>query len=201
MFTRSDQQRAYILFYKPYGVLCQFTSESVQATLKDFRFPKMVYSIGRLDADSEGLLLLTNDGRFKHLLIEPKFNHPRSYAVQVEGIPNEKSLEALRAGVIIESKRTKPAQARLLEAEPLFPPRSKPIRHRAHIPTCWIEMILTEGRNKQVRKMTAAVGHPTLRLIRTGILNLNLEGLSPGEWRYLTEGEIETIKLRLHQKL
>ena len=199
--AHSIHHRTYILCYKPYGVLCQFTSDSAQATLKDFKFPKQVYSIGRLDADSEGLLLLTNDGRFKHLLIEPKFNHPRTYAVQVEGIPDEHCLETLRKGVVIEGIKTKPAQARLLEQDPLFPPRSKPIRHRAHIPTSWIEMILTEGRNKQVRKMTAAVGHPTLRLIRTNILNLNLEGLSPGEWRFLTEEEMESIRLLLHQKL
>lgn len=190
----------YILFNKPYGVLSQFTSETGRVTLSQFHLPKNVYSIGRLDADSEGLLLLTNDGRFKHLLIEPKYNHSRTYAVQVERVPGEQSMETWRKGIVIDNKKTKPAKVRLFEQDPLFPPRLKPIRYRANIPTCWIEMVLTEGRNKQIRKMTAALGHPTLRLIRTHILTLSLEGLEPGEWRQVTKSEIEEIKLQLHQK-
>ncbi|MBL7995436.1 pseudouridine synthase [bacterium] len=192
--------KSYILFYKPYGVHSQFTSDACQVTLKSFGFPKGVYSVGRLDADSEGLLILTDDGQFKHLLIEPKYDHPRTYAVQVENIPEERSMESLRGGIVIDGKKTKPAQVRFLNPDPLFPPRPKPIRRRANIPTCWIEIILTEGRNKQIRRMTAAVGHPTLRLVRTHILSLNLDGLSPGEWRYILKDEVDEIKFLLLQK-
>ncbi|MBL7960538.1 pseudouridine synthase [bacterium] len=192
---------SYILFYKPYGVHSQFTAGSGQATLKDYGFPKSVYSVGRLDANSEGLLILTNDGQFKHLLIEPKYNHPRTYAVQVEKVPEETSLDSLRSGLVIDGKKTKPAQVRFLNPDPLFPPRPKPIRYRANIPTCWIEIILTEGRNKQIRKMTAAVGHPTLRLIRTQILSLSLDGLSPGEWRNMEDAEVDKIIMSLRKKL
>ncbi|KAB2878935.1 pseudouridine synthase [bacterium] len=193
--------RSYILFYKPYGVHSRFTADSGQVTLKDYGFPKGVYSIGRLDADSEGLLILTNDGQFKHLLIEPKYDHSRTYAVQIENIPEERSMESLRAGIVINGKKTKLAQVRFLSPDPLFPPRSKPIRYRANIPTCWIEIILTEGRNKQIRKMTAAVGHPTLRLIRTHILSLSLDGLSPGEWRNMEDAEVEKTIMTLRKKL
>lgn len=188
---------AYIIFYKPYGVLSQFTSPTQRPTLNDFQFPKHVYSVGRLDADSEGLLLLTNDGLFKHLLIEPRFNHPRTYAVQVENIPDPTAIHKLSKGVIVDGQSTKPAKVRRLEPAPVFPPRSKPIRYRAHIPTSWIEISITEGRNRQIRKMTAAVGHPTLRLIRTQIMGFDLKGLSPGEWRYMTQAEVEKMKTQL----
>jgi 23S rRNA pseudouridine2457 synthase len=193
-------QKSYILFYKPYGVLSQFTSDSAHSTLRDFNFPKKVYSVGRLDADSEGLLLLTDDGKFKHALLDPKFGHARTYAVQVERIPDESALARLRKGIMIEGIKTKPAKVRLLKEEPAFPPRSKPIRFRANVPTCWLELILTEGRNRQVRKMTAAIGHPTLRLIRTNILFMSLEGLRPGEWRELRDEEVEKLKLEIKPK-
>ncbi len=186
--------KRYILFYKPYGVLSQFTSsDSSQITLDHFRFPQNVYAAGRLDADSEGLMLLTDDGQFKHRLLDPKYGHSRTYAAQIENIPDEASLDKLRKGVMIEGMRTRPAKVKILEKEPGFPPRGKPIRFRAHIPTCWLELVLTEGRNRQVRKMTASIGHPTLRLVRIRLLFLTLEGLHPGEWRYLNDREITKL--------
>jgi 23S rRNA pseudouridine2457 synthase len=152
-----------------------------------------VYPVGRLDADSEGLLLLTNDNGVNHRLAEPKFEHSRTYWAQVEGIPTEDALEQLRRGVIIEKQTTKPAEVKLLEVEPVLPPRSVPIRVRKTIPTSWIELTLREGRNRQVRKMTAAVGFPTLRLVRISSLFLTLDGLKPGEHRLLTEEEIAKL--------
>ena len=187
----------YFLLYKPYGVLSQFTSESGKKTLADFGpFPSDVYPAGRLDADSEGLLLLTNDADLNHRLTEPKFEHPRTYLVQVERIPGKESLDRLRSGVVIEGRRTKPADARLTEGEPELPPRPVPIRFRKTVPTCWLQITLHEGRNRQIRKMTAAVGHPSLRLVRTRIGELMLEGLSPGESRRLTPAEVERLKRR-----
>jgi 23S rRNA pseudouridine2457 synthase len=188
------QRRHYILFYKPYGVLTQFTREAGHQSLADFGpFPSDVYPVGRLDADSEGLVLLTNDNRLKQLLTEPRFNHPRTYHVQVERIPDADALQQLRVGVTIEGKKTKPADVRLLEAEPGLPPRPVPIRFRKNVPTAWIEITLREGRNRQVRKMTASVGHPTLRLVRTKIGEVTLEGLAPGEWRELSVEEVRGL--------
>lgn len=189
-----SSSKRYILFYKPYGVLSQFTPYPNHSALNEFKLPKGVYPVGRLDSDSEGLLVLTDDGKFKHLLVDPKYGHPRTYAVQIERIPDESELEKLRTGLIIGGIKTRPAEAKILTDEPAFPPRSKPIRFRANIPTCWMELILTEGRNRQVRKMTAAIGHPTLRLVRTKILFLELTGLQPGEWRYLNKTEVEKIR-------
>lgn len=184
----------YILFYKPYGVLSQFTDAEGRPTLKDFGpFPAGVYSVGRLDADSEGLLLLTNDNTLKHRLTEPAYGHPRTYLVQIERIPSELSLQKLRDGIVIEGKKTKPAEVKLLEEEPHLPPRLVPIRFRKTVPTAWIEVTLREGRNRQVRKMTAAIGHPTLRLIRIKIGSLTLEGLGPGKKRVLTKTEIKEL--------
>jgi 23S rRNA pseudouridine2457 synthase len=184
----------YILFYKPYGVLSQFTPESGHRSLKDFGpFPKGVYPVGRLDVDSEGLMLLTNDNRVKHGLASPTFRHKRSYFVQVERVPTESSLEKLREGVMIEGRRTLPSVVRLLHQEPSFPSRPVPIRFRKNLPTCWLEITLTEGRNRQVRKMTAAIGHPTLRLVRTHISFLSLNGLAPGETRGLDPKEISRL--------
>ena len=181
-----------VLFYKPYGVVSQFTREGVWLSLKDFGpFPEGVYAAGRLDADSEGLLLLTNDNWIKGRLTDPVFSHPRTYAVQVERVPGNAALEVLRSGVNIEAKTTRPAQVRIFETEPAFPERPVPIRHRKLIPTAWLELVLTEGRNRQVRRMTAAVGHPTLRLIRTRIGDLTLEGLVPGSQRELDTREVE----------
>ncbi len=188
----------YILFYKPYNVLCQFTDSDPNAagrsTLKDYIQIPSVYSVGRLDRDSEGLLLLTNDGQLKHRLTDPKFAHPRTYWVQVERIPDEKAINRLRQGVEIKNYRTRPAKVRLLPAEPELPPREPPIRFRKNVPTAWLEMTLTEGRNRQVRRMTAAVGFPTLRLVRVAAGPLRLEALSPGEWRELTAEEIEDLR-------
>ena len=186
---------SYILFYKPYGVLSQFTGEAGRKSLASFGpFPDDVYPVGRLDADSEGLLLLTNDNEVKHRLTEPGFGHPRVYLVQVENIPTAESLERLREGVTIQGKRTKKAIVSLLKGEPTLPPRVVPIRVRKNIPTGWIRIILFEGKNRQVRRMTAAVGHPTLRLVRVAIGGLEIDGLSPGEYRHLTAREISVLK-------
>jgi len=193
----------YIIFYKPYGVLCQFTDDSTsdsvssRPTLKEYIDIPEVYSVGRLDFDSEGLLLLTNDGQLKHRLIDPQFEHPRTYWVQVENIPTEAALQKLRSGVTIQGYRTKPAIAKLLDIEPDLPERTPPIRFRANIPTAWIEMTITEGKNRQVRKMTAAVGFPTLRLVRVAIAHLSLRDLAVGQWRNLTEPELQELRLKV----
>jgi len=185
----------YYILNKPYGVLSQFSDEGKRETLAGCgNFPKEVYPIGRLDADSEGLLLLSDDKMLKHLLLEPKYQHPRTYLVQVEGIPTDEALDKLRVGIIIEKKKTLSVEVKLLDKDPDLPARSKPIRFRKNIPTTWIEMTLCEGRNRQIRKMTAAVGYPTLRLIRIRIGSLTLEGLKPGESRELTLKEIESLR-------
>lgn len=180
-----------ILFNKPFNVLSQFTDEgSGKRTLADYGpFPKSVYPVGRLDYDSEGMLILTDDNALKHRLLDPAFAHPRTYWVQVERIPDEAALETLRRGVVIEGKKTRPALARLLGGDPELPERVPPIRFRKTVPTSWIELTLREGRNRQVRKMTASVGHPTLRLVRTAIGRLTLGALKPGESRRLNEEE------------
>ena len=186
----------YLLFYKPYDVLSQFTdeSDSSRATLKDFIPVPDVYPVGRLDLDSEGLLLLTNDGKLQHRLSDPKFQHPRTYWVQVERIPDEAALQQLRRGCFIQNYRTRPAQVTLLATEPQLPPRNPPIRFRKNIPTAWLEMTLVEGRNRQVRRMTAAVGFPTLRLVRVAIAYLHFTDLQPGQWRDLTQAELQKIQ-------
>jgi 23S rRNA pseudouridine2457 synthase len=182
----------YILFYKPYGVLSQFTAErgSAHRTLKDYLDVPGIYPAGRLDHDSEGLLLLTDDGALQHQLTAPRFGHRRTYWVQVEGVPAEGELERLRRGVEIQGVRTKPAEVRMLDGAPELAPREPPIRYRKSVPTRWLEMTLREGRNRQVRRMTAAVGHPTLRLVRCAIGELGIGGLRPGEWRELTGEEV-----------
>jgi 23S rRNA pseudouridine2457 synthase len=193
-----------LLFYKPYNVLTQFTdndnSTSAKSTLKDYISVPDVYAVGRLDQDSEGLLLLTNDGLLQHRLSDPRFGHSRTYWVQVERIPDETALKQLQEGVIIQNYRTKPAQVQLLANEPNLPPRDPPIRFRKNVPTAWLEMTLTEGKNRQVRRMTAAVGFPTLRLVRVRIANLSLEGLEPGEWRDLTVSELKQLKEKVMGK-
>ena len=181
----------YIILNKPYGVLSQFSGEG--HTLRDYVPVKDVYPAGRLDRDSEGLLFLTSDGRLQHRLSDPKFEHPRTYWAQVEGVPAEQALRRLERGLKIEDYVTRPAKARILPEEPGLPPRNPPIRYRKTVPTTWIELVLTEGRNRQVRKMTAAVGHPTLRLVRVAIGELRLEGLQPGEWRELTNAELAAL--------
>jgi len=195
MTRHEGQSQHYILFHKPFGVLSQFTSEGGRRSLSEFGpFPGNVYAAGRLDVESEGLLLLTNDNALKHRLTEPRYRHSRTYLVQVERIPGKDSLDRLQHGIVIEGRRTQPAEIRLQDSEPVLPPRPVPIRFRKNVPTAWLEITLREGRNRQVRKMTAAVGHPTLRLIRTKIGNLGIEGLKPGEWRGLTEQEIGRLK-------
>jgi len=185
----------YYILNKPYEVLSQFSDKENRETLADYTsFPKDVYPIGRLDADSEGLLLLSNDKMLQHLLLEPKYRHPRTYLVQIEGIPTNEALDKLRSGVIIEKMKTLPAEVKLLDKDPDLLARTKPIRFRKNISTAWIEMTLCEGRNRQVRKMTAAVGHPTLRLVRIKIGSLTLEGLKSGESRELTLKEIESLR-------
>ncbi|MBI3550362.1 MAG: pseudouridine synthase [Elusimicrobia bacterium] len=174
-----------IAFYKPYGVLSQFTPMAGHPTLADFGIPRGVYPAGRLDHDSEGLLILTDDGELQHRLTDPSFKHPRTYWAQVERVPSEASLKALAAGVTLSDGPTRPCEASLLSKEPRLPPRDPPIRKRLTVPTAWLELTLTEGRNRQVRRMTAAIGHPTLRLVRARIGAVSLSGLSPGEWRYV----------------
>lgn len=191
----------YLLFYKPFNVLTQFTDSSAgedkRQTLKDYITIPDVYPVGRLDQDSEGLLLLTNHGLLQHRLSNPKFNHPRTYWVQVERIPDETAIARLQTGVTIQDYRTRPATVKLLPEDPPLPPRHPPIRFRKQVPTAWLEMTLTEGRNRQVRRMTAAVGFPTLRLVRVAIAHLRLEGLEPGEWRDVTPEELKTLRHQL----
>lgn len=182
--------RQYILFNKPFNVLSQFTSEGGKQSLKNFNFPEGVYPVGRLDYDSEGLLLLTNDNEVKHRLTDPRFDHSKTYLVQVERIPGGEALEKLRTGIFIEGKKTKPAEVNILAEEPAIPERTVPIRVRKNVPTAWIEITLREGRNRQVRKMTAAAGHPTLRLIRVAIGKLTIGTLQQGEWKSLSKNEI-----------
>lgn len=180
----------YLTFWKPYGVLSQFTPEpgSAHATLAEYVKVPNVYPVGRLDWDSEGLMLLTDDGGLQHRYTDPKFEHPRTYWVQVEGVVTPGAIAALEQGVVIQGQKTRPAQARLLDEVEVadLPPRLVPIRYRASIPTAWIELTLTEGRNRQVRRMTAAVGHPTLRLLRVRMGEITLDGLAPGKWRAIS---------------
>jgi 23S rRNA pseudouridine2457 synthase len=182
------------LFYKPYGVLCQFSPVAGKQTLAAFGpFPRDVYPVGRLDEESEGLLVLTNDNHLKQYLTEPRYGHPRTYLVQVERIPDSNALERLASGVSLHGQITRPASVRLCQEEPKLPPRPKPVRFRKTVPISWLEMILQEGRNRQVRRMTAAVGHPTLRLVRIRIGDLTTAGLLPGEWREISEKEVRHI--------
>jgi 23S rRNA pseudouridine2457 synthase len=176
-----------LAFHKPWGVLCQFTPDHPgQRTLADFGFPKGVYPIGRLDMDSEGLLLLGDEPGFNHRLLDPSMKHPRTYHVQVEGIPDVKALRKLSSGgLLIQGHRTRPCSVRLMDPSPDHPPRDPPIRQRKSIPTSWLEMELCEGKNRQVRRMTALVGHPTLRLIRVAIGGFRAPDLAPGGWRAL----------------
>ncbi len=174
-----------IRFWKPYGVLSQFSGASApgRQTLRDFIPLKGYYPAGRLDLDSEGLLLLTTDGALQHRLTNPRFLHPKTYLVQVEGLPNTDSLEHLRGGVLLNDGPTGPATVTALQTEPLLPPRNPPVRFRKSIPTSWLEITISEGRNRQVRRMTAAVGLPTLRLVRVAVGSIRLDGLEPGRWQ------------------
>ncbi|WP_081662560.1 pseudouridine synthase [Thermithiobacillus tepidarius DSM 3134] len=177
-----------LLLHKPYDVLCQFTDDAGRTTLADYVPVPGVYPAGRLDRDSEGLLLLTDDGALQAFLSNPRYKLPKTYWVQVEGEIGDAALARLEAGVPLEGKMTRPARARRLEP-PAVPPRDPPIRFRKSVPTSWLELVLTEGRNRQVRRMTAAVGFPTLRLIRVAIGPLALAGLAPGAYREATASE------------
>lgn len=172
-----------ILLNKPFGVLCQFTDEAGRTTLADYVPVRDVYPAGRLDHDSEGLVLLTDDGALQARLADPRHGMEKVYWAQVDGTPSREVIERLRRGVALKDGRARPAQARLIAEPPGLWPRDPPIRRRAAIPTAWLEIGLREGRNRQVRRMTAAVGHPTLRLIRAAIGPYALGELRPGEWR------------------
>ncbi|MDW8478660.1 MAG: pseudouridine synthase [Xanthomonadales bacterium] len=178
-----------IALHKPYGVLSQFTdrAEPPRRTLAEFGLPPGVWPAGRLDLDSEGLLLLSDEGALIREITDPRRHWPKTYLVQVEGEIGEEALERLRRGVLLRDGRTRPAEARRLSGPPPWlGPRDPPVRFRRSVPDCWIELVLREGRNRQVRRMTAAVGHPTLRLVRIAVGPYRLEGLPPGGWRFLT---------------
>jgi 23S rRNA pseudouridine2457 synthase len=183
-----------IAFNKPYGVLSQFTSDgSKNRTLAEFGFPKDIWPIGRLDADSEGLLLLSDEPALNAKLLQPRHAHEREYWAQVERIPSLDSLKKLEKGVLIEDRKTLPCRAWMLEPQPQISPRDPPIRFRKSVPDCWIGLELVEGKNRQVRKMTAAIGHPTLRLMRVRIGNFWLADLPSGQWKILSCGEYEEV--------
>ncbi|MDZ4202327.1 MAG: rRNA large subunit pseudouridine synthase E [Gallionella sp.] len=171
-----------LLFNKPYGVICQFSRDGLHPTLADYIAVPDVYPAGRLDTDSEGLLLLTDDGKLQHRITDPQHKLPKTYWVQVEGIPDEAALESLRRGIPLKDGMTLPAGASLLDEPAGLWPRDPPVRFRKAIPTGWIALTIREGKNRQVRRMTAAVGLPTLRLIRYRIGDWSLDGLAPGEW-------------------
>jgi 23S rRNA pseudouridine2457 synthase len=180
----------YIIFNKPYGVLSQFTPEDGARSLAEFGLPKDVYAAGRLDKDSEGLLLLTDDGVLIEKLLNPKNEKPKTYWVLVERVPSEESLEKMRKGLKIEDYQTRPCEVRLLDPQPEVPPRDPPVRLRKTVIDVWLEIKIIEGKNRQVRKMTAAIGHPTLRLIRKKITNLELGNLESGQWMEIPKSEI-----------
>lgn len=179
-----------LAFHKPYGVLSQFTSDgSPNRTLAEFGFPKHAYPIGRLDADSEGLLLLSDEAALNQRLLHPRQAHEREYWAQVERIPTAEALRQLGQGVVIQGRKTLPCRAWLLEPQPQVPPREPPIRFRKTVPTCWLGLELIEGKNRQVRRMTAAMGHATLRLLRVRIGKFTVAGLAPGSWQELSPAQ------------
>lgn len=179
-----------IAFHKPFGVLSQFRKDgSAHRTLAEFGLPSRVHPIGRLDADSEGLLLLSDEAALNDRLLHPRHAHAREYWVEVERVPARASLDDLERGVVVEGRRTRPCRAHAIAPPPVIAPRVPPIRVRKSVPTCWISLELVEGRNRQVRRMTAAIGHPTLRLLRVRIGAFTLDELAPGRWRELSEAE------------
>jgi 23S rRNA pseudouridine2457 synthase len=187
-----------VFFNKPYGVLSQFTPEGKWRALDAFIPVKDVYVAGRLDADSEGLLILTDDGRLQAKIADPKHKQEKTYWAQVEGVPDEAALDKLRAGITLSDFTAKPAKVRLIDEPSGLWPRDPPIRYRAAIPTAWLEIRISEGKNRQVRRMTAAIGYPTLRLIRAAIGALTLEGLGLGQWRKM-DGSYQDLQGKLNE--
>lgn len=183
-----------LAFYKPYGVLSCFTDPEGRSTLADFIQVPEVYPAGRLDYDTEGLLVLTSDGALAHRITDPRHKLPKVYLVQVERVPDESALLSLRRGVLLKGRRTKPAAVELLAEAPDLPPRPVPIRFRKSVPTAWLQITLREGQNRQVRRMTAVVGHPALRLIRVAVGPVMLGDLQPGQWRELKDAEVARLR-------
>jgi len=179
----------HLKFHKPFDVLTQFTDGSGRPTLKDYIDVPGVYPVGRLDLDSEGLLILTDDGPLAHRLTDPKFGHPRTYLAQVERVPTAEALESLRRGPTLSDGPTRPVGVERLDEPPDLPERPVPVRFRKNVPTAWLRLTLAEGRNRQVRRMTAAVGYPTLRLVRVAVGPIALDGLGPGRWLDLSAAE------------
>lgn len=190
----NSRRHRYIKFFKPYGVLSQFTDEEGRSTIGDYVDVPDVYAAGRLDRNSEGLMLLTDDGWLNHRLTHPRFEHPKTYLVQVEGTPGLEALSRLRGGVEVKGELTRQAEVELLRQAPDLPQPPDPLRHRQNLPTAWLRIVLREGRKRQVRRMTAAVGHPTLRLVRVAIGPVTLGDLKPGEWRDLAPEELLSLR-------
>jgi 23S rRNA pseudouridine2457 synthase len=192
----------YLVVHKPYGVMTSFTDPEGRPSLGDYVPVPDVYAAGRLDLDSEGLMLLTSDGWLNHRLTHPDYEHPKTYLVQVERVPDDAALQALRRGVEIKGQRTRPAEVELLAGahEPDVPPREVPIRYRANVPTAWLRIVLREGRKRQIRHMTAAVGYPTLRLMRVAMGPISLGDLAPGRWRDLDDGELRALANMLRRR-
>jgi len=187
----------YLLFYKPYRVLCGSTDEQGRPTLAQYVPAPGLFEAGRLDYDSEGLMLLTDDGGLAHRLTHPLYRQPKTYLVQVQGLPDEAALRALRSGVPVKGELSAPAQAEVLAEEPDVPARSVPVKAPAGVTTGWLRLVLREGRKREIRHMTAAVGHPTLRLVRVAIGPLALGDLQPGQWRDLTPAELAALQKAL----
>ncbi len=194
MNNQLNDKPQHLVFHKPYGVLSKFTDAEGRPTLAKYVPTPKVYPAGRLDMDSEGLLLLTSDGRFAARLTSPSFKIPKTYWVQVERIPDEAALEQLRKGVLVKGRRTRPAKVQVMSDEPMVHARPVPIRFRKSVPTAWLKIEISEGMNRQIRRMTAQVGHPTLRVIRVAIGSIQLGALVPGEWRLLHITEIQAIR-------
>jgi 23S rRNA pseudouridine2457 synthase len=192
----SSSKHTTILFHKPYNVLPCFTDPEGRPTLRDYIDVPDVYAAGRLDRDSEGLMILTSDGALAHRITDPQHKLPKVYWVQVERIPDEAALDCLRRGVVLRGTRTRPAGVGLLPQEPALPERPVPIRVRRTVPTAWLEIVVHEGMNRQIRRMTAAVGHPALRLVRVAIGPLRLGNLRPGRWRAISPQEASALRRR-----